>query len=275
MSQLGWVVAFARTHSGSSLHLRASSAASISRKAPPLAVSTTLRIPPGGTPCRAWKMAECSESAGVMVTPYSSSRGRITGPPAMRVSLFASAIRFFFLIASMVGKRPAQPTMPVTTTPASSSVATALTPSAPPITSMPELTPRSTSLSFSSETLDSSPQLITLTVSLNSTAWSASRSRLPPADSAVTLNLSGRALTMSRVWVPMEPVDPISEMAKLTSSSPVSASSLICFHAESDRTGAAIGWRLGSGSVPMAPWWPCVPYSGFFEWSMRIVPVRA
>eukprot|EP00614_Pseudopedinella_elastica_P038414 CAMPEP_0181270916 /NCGR_PEP_ID=MMETSP1097-20121128/7080_1 /TAXON_ID=35684 /ORGANISM="Pseudopedinella elastica, Strain CCMP716" /LENGTH=56 /DNA_ID=CAMNT_0023371225 /DNA_START=8 /DNA_END=174 /DNA_ORIENTATION=- len=55
----------------------------------------------------------------------------MTGPPAMRVSLLASAILLPFLIASMVGSKPAQPTMPVTTTFASSSVATALTPSAP------------------------------------------------------------------------------------------------------------------------------------------------
>jgi len=75
MSQFGCVVAFLRTTSGSSLAIRRSVAASKSRNAPPLAVRMTLRIAPGGTPCRHWKMAECSESAGVMVAPYFSRRG--------------------------------------------------------------------------------------------------------------------------------------------------------------------------------------------------------
>jgi hypothetical protein len=39
-------------------------------------------------------MALCSLSAGVMVTPYCCRSGKITGPPAMRVSLLASAMRF-------------------------------------------------------------------------------------------------------------------------------------------------------------------------------------
>ena len=45
-----------------------------------------------------------------------SRSGRMTGPPAMRVSLLASAMRLPSLMASMVGSRPAQPTIPVTTT---------------------------------------------------------------------------------------------------------------------------------------------------------------
>ena len=57
-------------------------------------------------------MAECSESAGIMSTPYSLRSGSTAGPPAMRVSLFASAMVFFFLIASTVGSNPAQPTIP-------------------------------------------------------------------------------------------------------------------------------------------------------------------
>lgn len=49
-----------------------------------------------------------------MSTPYSLRRGSTAGPPAIRVSLFASAMVFFFLIASTVGSSPAQPTMPST-----------------------------------------------------------------------------------------------------------------------------------------------------------------
>lgn len=47
-----------------------------------------------------------------MSTPYSLRRGSTAGPPAMRVSLLARAMVFFFLIASTVGSSPAQPTMP-------------------------------------------------------------------------------------------------------------------------------------------------------------------
>ena len=182
-----------------------------------------------------------------MVTPCFSSRGRITGPPAMRVSLLASAKRLPFLMASMVGSSPAQPTMPVTTTFASSSVATASTPSAPPHTwNFFRSQPRSAIFSFSSGTFAGSAQLTTLTVSLNSAACDASRSRLPPADRAVTLNLSGRARTMSKVCVPMEPVEPMRPMAAWKSSKP-SASVAISFHAASDSTGAAIA---PSGTPP-------------------------
>lgn len=72
---------------------------------------------------RHWKIAECSESAGMTLTPYFFNRGTIAGPPEMRVSLLAKAMVFFFLMASTVGSKPAQPTMPVTTTSAFFSVA--------------------------------------------------------------------------------------------------------------------------------------------------------
>eukprot|EP00966_Prymnesium_polylepis_P000027 540-Prymnesium_polylepis.1 len=48
-------------------------------------------------------MAECSESAGVIFALYFLSSGRMTGPPAMRVSLLARAIVRPSLIASIVG----------------------------------------------------------------------------------------------------------------------------------------------------------------------------
>ena len=43
----------------------------------------------------------------------------VTGPPDMRVSLFANAMSFPALIASIVGRSPAAPTIPVTTPPLS------------------------------------------------------------------------------------------------------------------------------------------------------------
>ena len=57
------------------------------------------------------------------MTPYFLRRGTIAGPPEIKVSLFAKAIVFLALMASTVGTRPAQPTMPVTTTSAFFSVA--------------------------------------------------------------------------------------------------------------------------------------------------------
>ena len=48
-------------------------------------------------------------------------------------------------------------------------------------------------------------------INLQSRAWSARRSRLPPAASATISNLSGCSRTMSSVCVPMEPVLPSSE----------------------------------------------------------------
>jgi hypothetical protein len=36
-----------------------------------------------------WKMAECSLSAGRILTPYSAASGSTKGPPAMSVSLLA------------------------------------------------------------------------------------------------------------------------------------------------------------------------------------------
>lgn len=62
--------------------------------------------------CRHWKIAECSESAGIMSTPCFLSRGSTAGPPAIRVSLLARAMVLLFLIASTVGSSPAQPTIP-------------------------------------------------------------------------------------------------------------------------------------------------------------------
>mmetsp|Transcript_55482 Transcript_55482/g.131754 ORF Transcript_55482/g.131754 Transcript_55482/m.131754 type:complete len:202 (+) Transcript_55482:590-1195(+) len=131
MSQLGCVEAFFLTHSGSSRQRRRSSCGSMSRNAPPDAVRMTRLRPPGGTPCSDWKMAECSESAGVILTPYFLRSGRMTGPPEMSVSLFASAISLPASIAATVGSSPAHPTMPVTTTSESPYLATSISPCSP------------------------------------------------------------------------------------------------------------------------------------------------
>lgn len=83
-----------------------------SRNAPPDAVRIIFFSPPGGKPCRHWKIALCSESAGSILTLYVFNRGTTTGPPAMRVSLLASAMSLPALMAATVGNKPAHPTIP-------------------------------------------------------------------------------------------------------------------------------------------------------------------
>mmetsp|Transcript_10264 Transcript_10264/g.15456 ORF Transcript_10264/g.15456 Transcript_10264/m.15456 type:complete len:204 (-) Transcript_10264:288-899(-) len=170
-----------------------------SLKAPPEAVRMILLRAPGGKPCRLWKMAECSESAGIMSALYSSSRGKITGPPAMRVSLFARAMVFPFLMASMVGRRPAQPTIPVTTVSAELALATAQFPSWPLRISGYSLsfTPMAESLDLRS--LISSSVATETTSGLNCLICLAKSSVFAPAASPATLKFCGLSSTISRV----------------------------------------------------------------------------
>mmetsp|Transcript_21499 Transcript_21499/g.43545 ORF Transcript_21499/g.43545 Transcript_21499/m.43545 type:complete len:262 (-) Transcript_21499:120-905(-) len=206
MSQLGCVLAFLRTTSGCSRLSAISSSVAKSRKAPPEAVRMMRRSAPGGTPCRHWKMAECSESAGVILAPYWSSSGRITGPPAISVSLFASAIVRPSLMASMVGSRPAQPTTPVTTVSAPGATATAVCPSEPTTISGSLVMPAARSLSRSSSSLSAAARPTTL--GRNSATCAARSSTFEPAESEITSKYSGYSRQMSSVCVPIEPVDP-------------------------------------------------------------------
>mmetsp|Transcript_46879 Transcript_46879/g.135082 ORF Transcript_46879/g.135082 Transcript_46879/m.135082 type:complete len:217 (-) Transcript_46879:324-974(-) len=197
MSQLGCVVALACTARGSSSHILNSSSLVKSRKAPPDAVRITLRRPPSGTPWRHWKMALCSLSAGSMLMPCSLTRGLITGPPLIKVSLFAKAISFFNLIASIVGFRPAAPTIPVTTVSALSMVEAARIPSSPNKISGIFLHPAASKRSFSSSAALAVPMLAIFGLYLRT--CSAINSALFPADKASTTKFSGQASTMSRV----------------------------------------------------------------------------
>mmetsp|Transcript_20471 Transcript_20471/g.30325 ORF Transcript_20471/g.30325 Transcript_20471/m.30325 type:complete len:213 (-) Transcript_20471:206-844(-) len=209
MSQFGCVVALAWTIRGSFLHSSNSSSFEKSRNAPPEAVKMMRRSPPSGTPCKHWKMAECSESAASMLTPYFSIKGKITGPPLISVSLFAKAISFLSLMASMVGSRPAAPTIPVTTVSAESTVAAARIPSSPCRIFGMFLHPAPSNLSLSSFAASAVDKEATF--GLYFSTCSAMSSALFPADSASTTKLSGQASTISRVCVPMLPVEPNSD----------------------------------------------------------------
>mmetsp|Transcript_3793 Transcript_3793/g.11254 ORF Transcript_3793/g.11254 Transcript_3793/m.11254 type:complete len:255 (+) Transcript_3793:627-1391(+) len=249
MSQLGCVVALARTQSASFWHLSINSSAVRSRKAPPEAVRMTLRMPPGGTPWSAWKMAECSESAGVIATPCFSRSGRIAGPPAIRVSLLASAMSLPASMAATVGARPAVPTTPVTTTPASAHVEQAVAASGPATSSTEAAsTPAALSASFSGSSLLASEMPTTRTVWRNSATCAASSAKLAPAQSATTEKRSGRARAKSKVCVPMEPVEPSTEMLLCQSPLPASDASTVFLRDVASSTGAAFGYATVSFS---------------------------
>ena len=53
-------------------------------------------------PCKHWKIALCSLSTGTISAPYFSAASTTSSPAQTSVSLFASAIRFFFSIAASV-----------------------------------------------------------------------------------------------------------------------------------------------------------------------------
>mmetsp|Transcript_33644 Transcript_33644/g.43190 ORF Transcript_33644/g.43190 Transcript_33644/m.43190 type:complete len:230 (-) Transcript_33644:252-941(-) len=201
ISQLGWVRA-------SFTVALCMSSTSQSRKAPPEAVRMIRRRAPGGKPWRDWKMALCSESAGIMVDPYSSSRGRMMGPPAIRVSLLARAISLPPLMASMVGRRPAHPTIPVTTVSASSTAATAQIPSFPAmiVGISDSFMPCFDSASFRAG-IESGEDTEAI-FGLNCATCFENNSTLLPADRPMTSKCSGFSSQISSVWVPIEPVDP-------------------------------------------------------------------
>mmetsp|Transcript_35696 Transcript_35696/g.90036 ORF Transcript_35696/g.90036 Transcript_35696/m.90036 type:complete len:339 (+) Transcript_35696:777-1793(+) len=200
MDQLGCLIA-------SSTRTSFSVSTGRSRNAPPLAVRMIRRRPSSGRPWMHWNSALCSLSAGRILTPYSSASGSTYGPPAMSVSLLARQMSLPCLMAATVGCSPAQPTMPVTTACASGCTDTSTTPAMPVTISGIGLCPASSS--FSSASLDSSWMHTRL--GLNLRVCSASSLALDPAASAHTAKRSGCSSTMSRVCVPMEPVEPMSE----------------------------------------------------------------
>ena len=101
------------------------------RKGPPEAVSRIFAIRFCRSPFKDWKIALCSLSTGRIGTPHSFANGMIRCPAVTSVSLFASAIVFFALMASTVGRSPNIPTTAVTKISACGSVATSISPSMP------------------------------------------------------------------------------------------------------------------------------------------------
>ena len=170
-------------------------------KGPPDAVSRIFSIVWGFSPFKDWKIALCSLSTGSILTLCSLASGIIICPAVTRVSLFASAMSCPVFMASTVGTIPSIPTTALTTIRASATVAARTSPSAPKQISYRKSGVRSLSsdTDFSSATQTS--------FGLNSLICSAKAFILRPAARATT-SISLLFLTTSKVWVPMEPVEP-------------------------------------------------------------------
>ena len=227
MAQVGWARACSAVTPVSSARLRP-------RKGPPEAVRmrrrtsvrpvrTGLVSPFSWTPERsAWAMAECSESTGT--TCPGRTRARLTrAPPTTRDSLLARARVAPPARAARVGRSPTEPVMPLRTvspgpTPAASTTSAA---AAGPVrirrtgSGRPRRSAASARWARRRGTA-SAPALTASSGTSWRTACSASSAGLePPAARAATrgaLTPSGRPAarrpTTSRVWTPMEPVEP-------------------------------------------------------------------
>ena len=171
------------------------------RKGPPEAVRRILSILFPCSPFKHWKMALCSLSTGRRRTWCSLARGTMRWPAVTSVSLLARAMSFPDLMAAMVGRIPIIPTTAVTRISYPSMAAISMRPSMPE-TIFVSVSPtrRARSFAFSSS---QTPQ----TAGLNSRICSSRSLILLPAAMAFT-EISPLARTTSRVWVPMEPVEP-------------------------------------------------------------------
>ena len=94
------------------------------RNGPPDAVSISFSTLLPISPARHWNIAECSESTGRMGVLCLFASSFMSSPATTIVSLLARAISFPAFMASIVGRRPENPTIAVTTTSISGSFTT-------------------------------------------------------------------------------------------------------------------------------------------------------
>ncbi|MPN01213.1 hypothetical protein SDC9_148419 [bioreactor metagenome] len=154
------------------------------------------------SPCRHWKIAECSESTGITGIPFSMASFITIDPAATKVSLFARAMAFPASIASSVGPRPLKPTMAVSTMSMFEPEATLPMELIPVNTLMPCLSRALNTFSY----LDSSA--ITTALTSCFMACSIRSVSLEFAVSTSADSKEGCLEITSRAWVPMDPVDP-------------------------------------------------------------------
>ena len=104
------------------------------KKGPPEAVNSILFRWQCRYPSRHWKIAECSESTGRILTPFSAARAITSSPPATSVSLLARARVMPASMAARVGRRPIIPMTELRTMSAPLSPASSQRPERPVVT---------------------------------------------------------------------------------------------------------------------------------------------
>ena len=92
-----------------------------------ISLSTT----PGGSPVSRWWIAVCSESIGISRAPVASASAVTSSPPTTSDSLLASATSMPSVRATIVGPRPAEPTIALSTRSAPDSATRLIRPSGP------------------------------------------------------------------------------------------------------------------------------------------------
>src|SRR5215216_4899868 len=164
------------------------------KKGPPDAVNKTSLISSLRLPSRHWKIAECSESTGIM--RLLGARLITHSPPATSDSLLARATRLPACRAPTVAARPAKPTMPFRTMS-----------DGRPASRLAEPGPERTSVvrfSRGSASVDSRATYC----GPNSAAWRASALASLPAERPTSTKRSGYLRTTSRACRPILPVEP-------------------------------------------------------------------
>jgi hypothetical protein len=169
------------------------------RNGPPDAV-TTSRSTLERSPPISWCSAECSESTGISCAPVASASAITSSPPTTSDSLLASATSMPSVSATIVGPRPAEPTIALSTRSASDSATSRTSPSGPVSTS-----PR---VQLSAARAAASPSDSAIRRTPCRSACSTSASWAVPADRPTSSNSPAARSTTSRACVPMEPVDP-------------------------------------------------------------------
>ena len=130
IAQVGCCSACSTVTSSSSARVRP-------RNGPPDAVTTSRSTVPVRSPAISWCRAECSESTGISCAPVASASAVTSSPPTTSDSLLASATSMPSVSATIVGPRPAEPTIALSTRSAPDSATSRTRPSGPASTSPP------------------------------------------------------------------------------------------------------------------------------------------
>ena len=146
---------------------------------------TSLSTTPGGSPVSRWCSAVCSESIGISRAPVASASAVTSSPPTTSDSLLASATSMPSVSATIVGPRPAEPTIALSTRSACDSATSRTRPSGPDSTSP--------SVHVLGGARGGVGSVSAIRVTPCSRACAISGSCVRPADSPTTSNAPGRA----------------------------------------------------------------------------------